>query len=417
MAFLIYLADCMPRVRRGVQIAATVSTLLVLLSGAVRAQGQAPVPAPVPQLDILTMFGRILGKEAAPAETPGQGSGKAITLLPSFSVSPSTGLALGASGNLVQRFGPAETTNLSAFNAGVSYTTKGQLNITSRSNLFTANNRLKFEGDWRYLNTNQETFGLGPAHPESDRDLIKFNQFRFYQTIYFRLTGRLMVGPGYLLDHHFDIIDENADSGLASPVVEYEGANLAKTTSSGWSLNALIDSRDSPIYPTRGIMAAGSFRNYSTGLGSTNNWNELQLEFRAYQRLDAATKHVLAFWGISRISDGHAPYHDLPAIGWDTNNRSGRGYLQGRIRGTKMLYGEAEFRTVLTRNGLLGAVAFANFTSAADAVTRKLGSPDVGGGFGLRVKLNAKARSNITLDYAFGPNGSKGFFMGTSEAF
>ena len=53
---------------------------------------------------------------------------------------------------------------------------------------------------------------------------------------------------------------------------------------------------------------------------------------------------------------------DLPALGEDQYNKSGRGYTVGRFRGPKLVYGEAEFRKhlVATKKNpdFLGMVVF-----------------------------------------------------------
>jgi hemolysin activation/secretion protein len=108
---------------------------------------------------------------------------------------------------------------------------------------------------------------------------------------------------------------------------------------------------------------------------------------------------------------------DLPAIGWDPASRTGRGYVQGRIRAENLSYLEAEYRTDLTKDGLWGAAVFLNLTSASDPTTRALQAPNVGAGFGLRVKLTKESRTNITLDLGMASGGSYGFFLGTGEAF
>jgi hypothetical protein len=58
-----------------------------------------------------------------------------------------------------------------------------------------------------------------------------------------------------------------------------------------------------------------------------------------------------------------------------------------------------------------------NFTFASDPATRGLQNPDLGGGVGLRVKLNKDSHTNITLDWGFAEGGSHGLFLGTGEAF
>ncbi len=63
------------------------------------------------------------------------------------------------------------------------------------------------------------------------------------------------------------------------------------------------------------------------------------------------------------VTGGTAPYFDLPETSGDSYGRSARGYGEGRYRGDHLLYGEVEFRDTLTRNGLLGYVAFLNTTT------------------------------------------------------
>jgi hypothetical protein len=40
-----------------------------------------------------------------------------------------------------------------------------------------------------------------------------------------------------------------------------------------------------------------------------------------------------------------------------------------------------------------------------------------GGGFGLRIKINKKSNANLALDYGFGVEGSRGFFLNLGEVF
>jgi len=58
-------------------------------------------------------------------------------------------------------------------------------------------------------------------------------------------------------------------------------------------------------------------------------------------------------------------------LGVSILGRSGRGYTEGRFRGDQLLYGELEYRATLTRNGLLGMVAFVNTTTLAKPGDRR----------------------------------------------
>jgi hypothetical protein len=50
----------------------------------------------------------------------------------------------------------------------------------------------------------------------------------------------------------------------------------------------------------------------------------------------------------------------LPSVGWDAKGTTGRGYVQGRFRGTAWVHAEAKWRFRITDNGLLGGALFAN---------------------------------------------------------
>ena len=119
------------------------------------------------------------------------------------------------------------------------------------------------------------------------------------------------------------------------------------------------------------------------------------------------------------MTDGVAPYLDLPSIGADTYGRTGRGYEEGRFRGERLLYGEVEYRATLTKNGLLGMVAFANTTTVSSLLEgqRIFDSFAPAGGVGLRVLFNKRAKTNLCVDYAFGEGGSRGLYLALQEAF
>jgi len=92
---------------------------------------------------------------------------------------------------------------------------------------------------------------------------------------------------------------------------------------------------------------------------------------------------------------------------------------QGRFRGEKMLYAEAEYRWTMTANGLFGMVAFANTeTLSNDLADEKLfDSFATGAGFGFRFMLNKRSKTNLCFDIGFGQHGSSGVYFGVQEAF
>ena len=82
-----------------------------------------------------------------------------------------------------------------------------------------------------------------------------------------------------------------------------------------------------------------------------------------------------------------------------------------------MVDAEVEYRIQLTRNGLFGMTVFGNLESFTNINTWQFGPPAPAGGIGLRIKLNKFSRTNIAIDYGFGRQGSRGFFINLGEAF
>jgi hypothetical protein len=379
------------------------------------AAGERPA---IPQRDLLDILSRILHGRPDSVVVVEPAPKVVFTVLPAFSVNPATGFLFGLSATALTRFGPEETTNSSNAAASVNYTTKSQFNVLVRSNIFGSNNGFLLQGDWRYQDTSQPTYGLGPAQPESRKDDLEYQLIRIYQTAYRPLSGGLMAGIGYHLDDYYNIVDPAAEQGLSSPLLDYNaGRTVTKMLSSGFSLDLALDNRDSPVYATRGYYGTASLRIFPTWLGSDTAWQSFQTDFRLYTRLGATSRSVFAVWGTTWFTFGPVPYLSLPAIGWDTYARSGRGYPQGRIRGHNQLYLEGEYRVELSRDGLLGAAAFLNMLSTSDPATGTFERANLAGGVGLRIKLNKRSSTNITLDFGWGAQGSNGLFMGTGEAF
>jgi len=362
-------------------------------------------------------------------------------ILPAIGYNPAMGGLFGVTGTLGMYLGPTTTTAISSLQGVVLYSTMSQLTVQISTTVMSARNEWELQGDWRFLLFNQKTYGLGTgptamSAPASEDD---FNLLRLHQNVYRKVWGELYAGFGYRLDRYFGVQDQGMDLQGPAPVV---GPNYAYSlaygfdpnqyTVSGISLAALYDSRDSNINPYRGLYASANFTISPTWLGSSQFSTSMEAQFRAYVPMNVAVpRDVLAFWVYYRgVTSGVIPYLALPSIGWDQKNRTGRGYIQGRWRGTQQLYAEAEWRFRLTDNGLLGGVLFANASSFASPAFEASGpgwsyaSPRVGllqyvrpaAGVGLRFMMNRDSRTNVTLDFAFGES-SFGIWFNAGEYF
>jgi outer membrane protein assembly factor BamA len=247
---------------------------------------------------------------------------------------------------------------------------------------------------------------------------------RVYETAYHAVRPHLFAGIGINLSTHLDIRPSNGvistfDDSAYAAYNDRHGFSDDGQTSAGTSLGLLLDTRDSGINAQRGWLASAAFRTFFNGfLGGDSTWQQLYVDVRTYRKLTADGRQKLAFWFLSdNVVSGTAPYFDLPATGGE--GRSARGYGDGRYRGEHLAYGEVEYRGTMTSNGLLGFVAFLNTTTVDSADAGKALFEDFApaAGFGLRVLMNKHSRTNLTVDYGWGKEGSRGLYLGIQEAF
>jgi hypothetical protein len=366
---------------------------------------------------------------------------------PYIGYNPAYGALIGVSSTAGIYFGEPATTPISSAVVALNITTKSQVIFNLRTNFFSDGARLILRGDWRYMLFSQSTFGLGtgmkhqrgegiilndggqtyPIQP--DEESIEYSYVRLYESFYFKIFDKIYAGIGYNLDTYWDIDDTklDPDSLEENPTYHYSyckdhGFDTARYTVSGISFELLMDSRNSTIRPTQGIFANIAFRPNFTWLGSSKNSWMLNTEFRTYKSVSKERpEHLVGFWYIGQFTpSGNVPYLALPAIGWDMYNRTGRGYVQGSIRGINFLYGEVEYRFPISRyTGILGGVVFLNVTTASsDEGERKLFQYfDPAGGAGLRIMFNRRTLSNLTIDLAMGRDRELGIYFSLNETF
>jgi hypothetical protein len=399
--------------------------------------------------DVLRLFGLRKGPVRAP-----QILHPMVIALPTFTVNPSVGVAVGLGANAAMAFGEPEHTTVSSASGSVMYTTNQQLLVSLKSVVLTARNDWELLGDWRFYDYAEPTYGLGTTWPTPasgglvlngmdtaslpGAQPLFFRYVKLHETVFRRVKGAAYFGVGYHLDHYSDVVDESLDLAGSPPAVtshyaysRITGFDPSGYTLSGLSLNGLRETRDHTLDPHEGVYLQVSWRLDPEWLGSSKASSMLHVEFRTYVGVEARRpRHLVAIWAFADVvTSGKVPYLTLPAIGYDTRGRSGRGYAAGRFRGDALAYGEVEYRFPLMRSGLLGGVLFANVTAASRPPVDEpslgvqipgsslLDSPRPGGGGGLRVMVDRRARMNLAVDYAVGAGGSSGVYLALGEAF
>ena len=183
--------------------------------------------------------------------------------------------------------------------------------------------------------------------------------------------------------------------------------------------NVLFDSRRNENSPVAGAWYANfSFTKNTTFLKSSSNYNMIYADFRHYVSFPRNSKNILSFWNFNWLTfGGKTPYFDLPSTLWDTYDNAGRTFIQGRFRGSNMVYFETEYRFNILRNELLGGAVFANTQSFTEPTLSHFSKLLPGYGASLRTKVNKKSNVYFVISYGLGSGGSKGFFFNLGEVF
>jgi hypothetical protein len=373
------------------------------------------------------------------------------SIIPAIGYNPALGFLIGIVSKAGLYLGDPSDTTISNASLLVLLTTNKQLVIQLGTTVLTERNDWGFLGDWRFLLYNQQTYGLGTGTPLVATGFsvdgwgqttpidggqpMKFDLLRFHQVGMRRVWGNLYAGLGWQYDRYFGIVDESLNLTASPPVVTshyaystYFGFPTSDYTLSGVTLNAVFDSRDSTINAYRGYYARLALAGFPTWLGSSQGSTQVGADLRAYVGLsDSVPRNVLAFWVLATgVTSGHQPYLTLPSIGWDAAGTTGRGYVQGRWRGTASVYAEAEWRFRITDNGLFGGALFANavtmsrpafnYANVNEAAENLFDVVRPAAGFGARIMMSKESRTNLRVDFAWGVN-SFAVYLGAGEVF
>jgi outer membrane protein assembly factor BamA len=376
-------------------------------------------------MDVVDLIRKLRKKEPPPPPPPDERP-RMRAIAPVIGAKPSSGAIVGVAGNVAFFRGDPATTHISSSVVSATVTSKKQAGVNAHTTMYGSDDRWLFEGDYRFQWTSQETFGLGTTTSAPDGDVARFDFYRLYQSVYRRLRPNVFAGGGLYFDSHTDVRPEDAgeESWPQSPYYLYSTTNglpLDTQISAGPSVEIMWDTRDSFINPGRGWLARAGYRMLIDGmLGGSSSWEKVNLDVRSYAPLSPDRRHKLAVWAYADlVVDGVAPYFDLPTTAGDSYGRSGRGYAEGHFRGEKLAFVELEYRGPLTRNELLGLVAFLNSTTISNhqAGERLFDNFAPGGGAGLRLLLNKRSKTNLAFDVGFGEKGNRGIYLTVQEAF
>ncbi len=286
---------------------------------------------------------------------------------------------------------------------GAFYTLKNQVSLFAGSETYLAGDRARIATNLAFSLFPDVYYGLGPdADAEED---YTARQTRLAVSAGWRVAPRLYVGPVYRFARS-SLVDTEAGGELAT--ADIDGSE--DFTSSGGGLQALWDSRDSPVYPRRGRLIVLEASGFPGALGSTADWGGILLDARSYHRL--LESHVIALQALAALTAGEVPFLEMPRVGGQSLLR---GYYDGRYRDKVLVALQAEYRFPIVWR--LGGVVFGGVGQVAPAVADlSLKDPKVAGGAGLRFLLEEAQHVNLRVDFGLSLE-QNGFYLQITEAF
>ena len=341
---------------------------------------------------------------------------KQFSFIPAAGYSLQTGFAGILSANLAYFNDTAINQKLSSISTSVTYTEYDQILAPLTINIWTTNNKYNIISDNRYIDYPSNIYGLGGRTDPNKGHQIAFYGLKLHETVLKSVGKNLLVGAGIYFDRFWNITVLDSVTRRLNRIINRQlGTN---EVASSIVLKALYDNRLNQINSKNGWYINTVYRDSRTFLGSDNDWKSLLIDVRKYLPFPAHSKNTLALWSFNWLTlGGIPPYLLMPSTGWDDQYNTGRGYIQGRFRGNNMFYLESEYRFNISRNGFLGGVLFGNLQYFTPEISQQFQVLSPGYGGGLRLKLNKHSGANLCIDYGFGKDGSRGFFVNLGEVF
>ncbi len=357
-----------------------------------------------------------------------------LIAFPTLGYQPANGFTFGFIGQY--SFKKKDENKISLLSGGASYSTQKQILTYVKNNMYLNDDRCFLSGDFRFFVFSQSNFGLGtdivPWGAEfkdfdykSIEQPMDYNYFKLHETISFNISPNFFIGTGIHLDSYTNIKDKNLDIDNNKSTYHYDyskkyGFSDKNYTVNGLSMNLIYDTRDNLINTNNGLYLNLNYRYNPNLFRNQQRSSTLLLETRYFVPISKTNKqHVLGFWAYGQfLVGGKLPYLNLPAIGWDQNSRSGKGYIQGLFRGTNLMFFESEYRFPITKNQMISGTVFANATTASN-VDNNLGlfesiQPAVG--VGLRILIDKNTLTNFVVNFGLGRD-SQTFYFNDGEGF
>ena len=302
----------------------------------------------------------------------------------------------------ILHFKKEEQKHFSSLNLFALYTLKNQFSIGAMPSIYFDNQNYLLEGKLIYTNFLRKFYGVGNNSLKDDEEKFINRAHGFGVSFSRKIIEKLMLGVQYDLS---DMTIQDTDDDGQLQYLKTNGVI------SGFGFKASFDTRDSNIYPTKGVLVKADYILYNNRFGSKYNYSRTKFDFRNYFYI-YNKKLLFSYQIYSEFINGNAPIQILPSIG---GANLIRGFYANRFIDNILLTLQPELKIKITNS-----IWLALFTGIGnvydDLEDIDLKEIKTATGLGVRIKIKDNPRINFRIDVAFS-NESQGTYFTLMEAF
>ena len=302
----------------------------------------------------------------------------------------------------ILHFKKDEQKHYSSLNLFALYTLKNQFSIGAAPSIYFDNQNYLLEGKLIYTNFLRKFYGVGNNTVKDNEEEFVNRAHGFGIGFSRKIVEKLMFGVQYDLSDM--TIQDTDDDGI----LQYCKTN---GVISGFGFKANFDTRDSNIYPTKGVLIKADYILYNNRFGSKYNYSKTRFDFRNYFYI-YEKKLLFSYQLYSEFVNGYCPIQTLPSIG---GANLLRGFYANRFVDNILLTLQPELKIKITNS-----IWLALFTGVGNVYNRlediDLTKIKTATGLGVRMKIKDNPRMNFRIDVAFS-NESQGTYFTLMEAF
>jgi len=301
----------------------------------------------------------------------------------------------------------------SNFSGVVSASTKGQYNVTLKSDIWTKKNTHHYISEVRFKRMPFNFYGIGNETDAANEDrlvqgfvkVVLEAEKRFWPSMY---TG---FSAGFE-NYHFTDKEVGGIFTTDPTIIHKIGGSVFYA-----GVSQTYDTRNSNNYTTKGMMAKVSYQ-YAPDFWGKENFTGSLIKANVRSFWSLSPKFVIGVNGLFHSIQGkNVPFYLLPQMG---NDEMMRGYYTGRYRDKNLLAAQAELR--YRYNNRFGAAIFGGAGQVFENGGLGIKNFKPSYGAGGRYFFDPEKGLSVRVDYGIGEKRvnekrQTGFYISLAEAF